>query len=245
MSIGAVLPGVRRHPARTQEPGEIAKKREKDIMRKLGPLIGLVALICLMPSRATAADVFKIVPMLKQGGYVLVLRHGATDESQKDVYPFVFDDMTKQRQLSDQGRTVARDIGAAFEAMGISISQVYSSKLNRAIETGSLISSAPITPVKELTDSGAGSAAAMANPNGGNTKTGSAILALVNRTPAPGANTLLVTHKTNIADAFGKEFADVKEAETLIYRPNPAGPPTLIARVQASEWIAQAKSQKS
>ena len=182
-------------------------------MRKLGPLVGLVALICLIPLRATAADLSKIVPMLKQGGYVLVLRHGATDESQKDVYPFVFDDMTKQRQLSDQGRKVAREIGAVIETMGISIGQIYSSRLNRAIETGSLISRAPMTPVTELTDSGAGSASAMANPNGGNTTIGNAIRALVNKAPAPGTNTLLVTHKPNIADAFGKGFADVKEAE--------------------------------
>lgn len=213
-------------------------------MRKFGPLIGLLA-ICLMPLHATAADLSTLVPMLKQGGYVLVLRHGATDESQKDVYPFVFDDMTKQRQLSDQGRKVAHDIGAAMKTMGISVGQIYSSKLHRAVETGSLISNAPLTPVNALTDSGHGSAAAMANPNGGNSKIGDAILALVNKTPAAGTNTLLVTHKPNIADAFGKTFADVKEAETLIYRPNPSGPPTLIARVQASEWIAQARSPKS
>jgi broad specificity phosphatase PhoE len=198
-----------------------------------------------MPLRATAADLSKIVPMLERGGYVLVLRHGATDDSQKDVYPFVFDDMKKQRQLSDEGRKVAREIGAAIETLGISIGQVYSSKLNRAIETGSLISGAPLTPVIELTDSGAGSASAMANPNGANAKIGNAIRALVNKTPAPGTNTLLVTHKPNIADAFGKTFADVKEAETLIYRPNPAGPPTLVGRVQASEWMAQARSPRS
>jgi len=209
-------------------------------VRRLGSFVGLVALVCLMPLRATAADISKIVPMLKQGGYVLVLRHGATDESQKDVYPFVFDDMSKQRQLSDQGRKVARDMGTAIRTLGISIGQIYSSRLNRAIETGSLISGAPITPVNELTDSGAGSASAMANPNGSNTKIGNAIRALVNKAPAAGTNNLLVTHKPNIADAFGKELAEVKEAETLIYRPNPSGPPTLVGRVQASEWIAQA-----
>ena len=209
-------------------------------MRRLGPLISVVALICLMPLRATAADISKIVPMLKQGGFVLVLRHGATDNSQKDVYPFVFDDMTKQRQLSDQGRKVAREMGAAMKALGISIGQIYSSKLNRAIETGSLMSTVPVTPVSELTDSDAGSASAMGNPNGSNKKIGKAIRALVNKAPAPGTNNLLVTHKTNIADAFGKWIADVKEAEMLVYRPNPSGPPTLVARVQASEWIAQA-----
>jgi phosphohistidine phosphatase SixA len=214
-------------------------------MRRLEVFVGLVALISLLPLRASAADLAKIVPELRQGGYVLVLRHGATDNSQKDVYPFVFDDMKKQRQLSDQGRAVARGIGAAIRTLGISIGQIYSSKLNRAIETGSLISNAPLTPVNELTDSGAGSASAMSNPNGGNRKIGTAILALMDKTPASGTNTLLVTHKTNIADAFGKTFADVKEAETLIYRPNPSGAPTLIARVQASEWIAQARKPRS
>ena len=211
-------------------------------MGRLGPLVGLVALICLMPLRATGADISKIVLMLKQGGYVLVLRHGATDDSQKDVYPFVFDDMKKQRQLSDRGRQVAREMGAALKTLGISIGQIYSSKLNRAIETGSLMSGAQITPVNELTDSGAGGASAMANPNGSNAKIGNAIRALVNKSPAIGTNNLLITHKTNIADAFGKELAGVKEGETLIYHPNPSGPPTLVGRVQASEWIAQAGS---
>jgi len=213
-------------------------------MRRLRPLVGLVALICFMSLRANAADVSKIAPMLTQGGYVLVLRHGATDESQKDVYPFAFDDMTKQRQLSDQGRKVARDMGAAVNTLRIPIGQVYSSKLNRAIETGSLMSGARITAVNELTDSGAGAASAMANPNGSNAKIGDAIRALVNKAPASGTNNLLITHKTNIADAFGKELADVKEAETLVYQPNPSGPPTLIGRVQASEWIAQAEAHE-
>jgi phosphohistidine phosphatase SixA len=211
-------------------------------MHRSGPLVGLVALICLMPLRAIGADISKIVPMLKQGGYVLVLRHCATDDSQKDVYPFVFDDMKQQRQLSDQGRQVAREMGAAIKTLGISIGQIYSSKLNRAIETGSLMSGAHITPVNELTDSGAGGASAMVNPNGSNTKIGNAIRALVNKAPATGTDNLLITHKTNIADAFGKELAGVKEGEALIYQPNPSGPPTLVGRVRASEWIAQAGS---
>jgi phosphohistidine phosphatase SixA len=214
---------------------------EDNIVRRLGSFVGLVALICFMPLRATAADISKIVPMLKQGGYVLVLRHGATEESQKDVYPFVFDDMTKQRQLSDEGRKVAREMGAAIKTLGIQIGQTYSSKLNRAIETGSLVSTAHVTPVDELTDSGAGSASAMANPNGANIKVGTAIRALVNKAPAAGTNTLLVTHKPNIVDAFGKWLADVKEAEILIFRPNPSGPPTLVGRVRADEWLAFAR----
>ncbi len=210
---------------------------------RLRPLVGLLALICLLPFvslPASAADMSKIVPMLKQGGYVLVLRHGATDETTKDVYPFVFDDMTKQRQLSEEGRKTARDMGEAFNKLGIKFGRVYTSQLHRAYETGFLASGGPITPVNVLTESGAGSAAAMANPTGANVHVGNAIRALTNKAPASGANNLLVTHKPNIVDAFGKDFTDVKEAEALVYQPNASGTPTLIARVQASEWIAAA-----
>jgi phosphohistidine phosphatase SixA len=220
-------------------------EREIAIMRRFGLLVSLLALICLTSIPAPAADLSRLVPLLKQGGYVVVLRHVATDDSQKDVYPFVFDDMTKQRQLSDDGRKVARDVGGAFKSLGIPLGQIYTSKLNRAIETGKLISGAEVIPVSELTDSGAGSASAMNNPNGANAKIGAAIRELTNKAPAPATNTLLVTHKTNIADAFGKSFADVKEGEALIYKPDPSGTPALVERVQANEWIARAGSPRS
>ena len=50
----------------------------------------------------------------------------------------------------------------------------------------------------------------------------------------------MITHKTNIADAFGKEFGDVREGEALVYKPGASGPAVMVARVQAAEWIAQA-----
>ena len=45
-----------------------------------------------------------LLPSLQQGGYVIVLRHGATDPQQQDVYPLSYEDMTGQRQLSEQGK---------------------------------------------------------------------------------------------------------------------------------------------
>ena len=41
---------------------------------------------------------------------------------------------------------------------------------------------------------------------------------------------------------FGKDFADVREGEALVFKPSASGPPVLAARVQANEWIAQAGS---
>jgi hypothetical protein len=112
--------------------------------------------------------------------------------------------------------------------------------LNRAVETGRLLTGRDGSPVDELTDSGAASASAMANPQGKNAKAGRALSELANAPPKAGVNNLVITHKTNIADAFGKDFADVREGEALVCKPNGSGPAILVARVQADEWIAQA-----
>ncbi|WFU20526.1 histidine phosphatase family protein [Bradyrhizobium sp. CB3481] len=189
-----------------------------------------------------AADLNGLIASLKGGGYVIVFRHGATDDSQKDVYPFKFDDMSAQRQLNDKGRAMARELGAALAKLGVPIGEVYTSRLNRAVETGRLIGGKDVSPVDELTDSGAGSASSMANPDGKNVKVGRAVRELVSAPPRAGANTLAVTHKTNVTDAFGKEFADIREGEALVYKTSASGQAAFVARVQASEWIALAGS---
>ena len=120
-------------------------------------------------------------------------------------------------------RKTARDMGDAFNKLGIKFGQVYTSQLHRAYETGFLVSGGPITPENVLTESGAGSAAAMANPTGANVHVGNAIRALTNKAPVTGANNLLVTHKPNIVDAFGKDLSDVGEGETIVLHPDGKG----------------------
>jgi phosphohistidine phosphatase SixA len=211
-------------------------------VKRLASIISCWVIFLLMSPQSRAADLDGLVSSLKDGGYVIVFRHGATDDSQKDVYPFKFDDMSAQRQLSEKGRDLARELGAALRKLGVPIGEIYTSRLNRAVESGKLLGGKDVSPVDELTDSGAGSASAMANPDGKNAKAGRAVRDLVNALPKPGVNNLAVTHKTNVADAFGKEFADIREGEALVYKTSTSGPAILIARVQASEWIALAGS---
>ncbi|MFG3593445.1 histidine phosphatase family protein [Bradyrhizobium sp. RDI18] len=211
-------------------------------MNKFASIISCLVIFLLMPSQGYAADLNGLVASLKGGGYVIVFRHGATDDSQKDIYPFKFDDMSAQRQLSEKGRTLARELGAALAKLGIPIGEVYTSQLNRAVETGKLLSGKDVSPVDALTDSGAGSASAMANPDGKNAKIGRAIRDLVNAPLKAGVNNVVVTHKTNVADAFGKEFGDIREGEALVYKTGGSGPAVLVARVQPGEWIAQTGS---
>ncbi|MDB5519712.1 MAG: hypothetical protein JWQ17_6470 [Tardiphaga sp.] len=189
---------------------------------------------------AFCAEPRAVVPMLRDGGYVIVFRHGATDDSRKDVYPFNFSDMSAQRQLNENGRDTARRIGAAIRQLRIPIGEIYTSRLNRAIETGNLLSDGEVKPLDALTDSAAGNATGMANPTGGNAKAGLALRELVNAAPRAGTNNVIVTHKTNFADAFGKAAGDVQEAEAFVYKPNgSAGPAELVTRIKADDWTNQ------
>ena len=95
--------------------------------------------------------------------------------------------------------------------------------------------------MNELTDSGAGSATAMARPGGGgNAALGRALREMANTAPKSSTNTIIVTHKTNIADAFGKDWGDVQEGEASVFKPGGSGQAALVGRVQANEWIIQA-----
>ncbi|MCG2639319.1 MULTISPECIES: histidine phosphatase family protein [Bradyrhizobium] len=124
----------------------------------------VIVLLAASAQAAVAADTTELIASLKQGGYVLVFRHTATDDSQKDVYPFKFDDMSAQRQLSEKGRDMARQIGVAIRERAIPIGNVYTSRLNRAIEAGKLITGKEGQAVDALTDSSNASASGMANP---------------------------------------------------------------------------------
>ena len=90
-------------------------------MNKLASIISYLVIFLAMASPSHAADLDGLVASLKHGGYVLVFRHGATDDSQKDVYPFKSDDMAAQRQLNEKGRHMARELGEALKKLGVPI----------------------------------------------------------------------------------------------------------------------------
>jgi broad specificity phosphatase PhoE len=208
-------------------------------MHKILAVLAATCLLLLAPVAADAAELKETIAALKQGGHVIVFRHGATDNSQQDVAPLDFADMSKQRQLSDKGRQAAREIGEAIKALGIPVGEVYTSRLNRAVETGKLMSGKDVTPVKELTDSGGGIASAMSRlGGGGDAELGRALRQLANTAPKAGTNTILITHKTNIGDAFGRDWDNVQEGEASVFKPGAAGAPVLVARVKATEWTS-------
>ena len=75
---------------------------------------------------------------LRVGGYVIVIRHGATYMDQADTDPLNLSNVAKQRQLNDAGRAKAKEMGEAFRRLQIPVGPVVTSMFFRAIETGKL-----------------------------------------------------------------------------------------------------------
>src|SRR6266498_1837555 len=193
-------------------------------------------LTCLVFTYAHAqtGDMQALVGAMKQGGYVIVFRHGATNRDQADTDPLNLDNIAKQRLLSEQGKRVAIQVGEAFKQLGIPLGKVYTSKFNRAVETGKLMSGGEVTSTPDVTEGGL-----VVTPIE-NERRAEALKKMAGATPEAGKNTLIVTHKPNIMDAFGKDWFDVKEGEASVFKPDSAGKAVCIARVQAADWIKAA-----
>ena len=176
-----------------------------------------------------------ILEMLRAGGYVIVFRHGATHPDQADTDPLNHDNVAKQRQLNDKGRADAKEVGAVFRAAGLPIGKSYSSRFYRAVETARLIGGKEPQTTLDVTKGGQ-----VVSPNENNRRT-QALRALVATPPDPGTNTLIVTHKPNVLDAFGKDWFEVREGEASIFKPEGSGKYAVVARVQMAQWAAARK----
>jgi broad specificity phosphatase PhoE len=158
-----------------------------------------------------------------------LVRHGATFNNQADTEPFNLDEVSKQRNLNDKGKDLAKVFGAAIRAAGVPIGQVYTSQFNRAYETALLAGFNNIQKTIDLSEGGL-----VVTPDE-NSRRAQALRTMLAKTPADGKNDILVTHKPNIIDALGKDWFDVKEGEASIFKPE-GGSYSLVARVQMEDW---------
>ena len=172
---------------------------------------------------------------LRQGGYVIVFRHGATHQDQADTDPLNPSNVAQQRQLNDAGRAKAKEIGEAFRKLRIPVGQVHTSVFNRAVENGKLMNLGEVTSSPDIAEGGL-----VVTPIENNRRA-QALRRLAGSAPPAGTNTVVITHKPNLLDAFGKDWFDVREGEASVFQPDGGGY-KLIVRVQPDEWskLAQA-----
>jgi len=203
----------------------------------LAATVGLLAALGFAIAGHVAADDTNIVKALRAGGFVMVVRHGATFPDQADTDPLNFDNIAAQRNLNDKGKALAKTFGNAIREAGVSVGKVYTSKYNRAYETAVIAGFKDIEKTADITEGGL-----VVSPNENNRRV-DAFHKLLGTAPTPGTNTILITHKPNIVDALGKDWFDVREGEATIFRPE-NGSYKLIARVQMEDWPHMAAAAK-
>jgi phosphohistidine phosphatase SixA len=167
----------------------------------------------------------EVAERLRDGGYVVYLRHAATDHSQRDRLGVPLSDCSGQRNLDDAGRAQARALGRAWRALAIPVGAVLSSGYCRTRETADLaFGRATIVPA--LT----GIPAERVGTYTGRVR---ALRRLLGTRPRTGENDVIVGHIANLEAATGVE---IEEGDAAVFEPLGASRFRLVARVPASAW---------
>ncbi|MCW5745946.1 MAG: histidine phosphatase family protein [Alphaproteobacteria bacterium] len=167
---------------------------------------------------------------LRRGGFNIYFRHSLTVRAgQPD------DDLSscaRQRNLSESGRAVARDIGKAIRGHGIPIGRVLSSPYCRCLDTARLAF-------------GSAMVADWLETNGDSSTADEQhrlrmLAAALSQRPASGVNDVYVAHGNNLAGLnrlLGWPSLPIAEADAVIFEPGYGAPPRVAARLSAAEWV--------
>ena len=214
--------------------------REALVMTRHRLAVLLVATVLLTINPAFAqqrASDTEIAQALRAGGHVIVFRHGATHADQADTDPLNTDNIAKQRQLNAKGEEAAKALGDAFRQIGVPVSKAITSQFNRAYQTAKLAGFDTVEKTVDVTEGGL-----VVSPNENNRRA-AAFRKLASTVPPVGTNVVIVSHKPNTIDAFGKDWFEIKEGEATIFKPDGTAY-KVVARVQMDEWPRIAAAAK-
>ena len=108
------------------------------MLRGLATAVAMAGL--LVSARAEPLTGKPLVSALRQGGYVLLMRHASSPEAKPDKAAADPENTNLERQLDEKGRATARAMGEAFKTIGLPVGEVLSSPTYRARETVRLAS---------------------------------------------------------------------------------------------------------
>jgi phosphohistidine phosphatase SixA len=147
---------------------------------------------------------------LRQGGFVIYMRHGKTDNSKPDQLNVDLNDCTTQRPLNDEGRKMATDIGKAIKSAKIPLGETFVSPMCRARESAQLVLGAKFTVIEALYSS--------TNQTSEQKKPViAATRRLLSEPVATGSNRFILAHAPNLADTMG--YFPKMEATVVIFIP--------------------------
>lgn len=167
----------------------------------------------------------RLVEALRDGGYVVVVRHTETTEGGTDD-PKRLEDCTIQRNLSPAGRQQATDLGDAVEELDVPVGTVLTSPYCRTLDTAVLAFGEDVRREPAL----------LPLPGTGKPGNDAAIAAveqLVGAEPDDGTNTFLVTHISVIEPATS---ATPEEGGSVVFSPEGDGRFRLVAEIPPGGW---------
>jgi len=190
--------------------------------------LATAVLFVAQPAHGQTLSRDALVQALRQGGYVLMMRHASSPREAPDKAAAQPDNVNAERQLDETGRATAAAMGDAIRALRIPVGEVFTSPTYRARETVRLARLPNPQPQPELGDGGQSMQNAAA----------AQVAWLKNKaTEFPrGTNTILVTHFPNLSAAFPQWTAGLADGETLVLGPDGRGGATLVARVTIEQW---------
>lgn len=186
----------------------------------------LALLLAAMSFAAQTAQRSTLAAELRQGGFVILMRHASSPRELPDAASANPDNTTRERQLDAAGRRDATAMGAALKRLGIPVGEVLSSPTYRALETARLIDAGMARPVEQLGNAGMAAAS----------EAGTSWLQGEVARKTTGGNRLLITHGPNISAAFPQHAGGMTEGEALIFDPRGANGPVMIQRMRIEEW---------
>ena len=166
-----------------------------------------VAGLAARPAEPAETDVWR---RLREGAYVILVRHASTVPGLGDPPGLRLDDCATQRNLSEEGRTEARRIGERFRAERVRIARVYTSPWCRCRETAMLAfgRAEDWEPLSSFFD--------FPHQEPEFTERVKRRIGSYGRKP-PGGNVVMVTHNVNIA-ALSRY--SVAQGEMVLMRPD-------------------------
>jgi phosphohistidine phosphatase SixA len=188
----------------------------------------IAVLLIAQPTPAQTLSGEALVNALRNGGYVLVVRHASSPREAPDQQTANADNVKLERQLDESGRLTAAAMGAAIRDLHIPIGDVFSSPTYRALETVRFVRLPSPRIQAELGDGGQ-------SMQGVTDAQSSWLKAKVTQLPR-GTNTVLVTHLPNMARAFPQWTSGLADGETLVFGREGSGSAVVVARIKIEEW---------
>jgi phosphohistidine phosphatase SixA len=168
-----------------------------------------------------------LVSALRQGGFVLYLRHASTDFGQNDEGMTDFANCASQRNLTDAGRAEARTIGAALRELRIPVGPAIASPFCRTMETARLV----------FGDAAKPSRAVLGGPGTDDSGQRYAELRKLLSTPVPkGSNLAIASHGNPFRAVAGMPY--LAEGEMAVIEPLGDGRFRIVARIAKTDWAA-------